>query len=62
MEIEPPAVSASITATRAWRAHVRAHATALIEAIRGADDGERERVAARLGALPDQERVWGVDR
>jgi len=62
MAIEPPAVSASITATRAWRAHVRAHATALIESIRHRDDGDREQVAARLAVFPDQDRVWGRDR
>ncbi len=34
LAIEPPPVSASATATRAWRAHVRSHTAALIEAIR----------------------------
>jgi hypothetical protein len=61
MAIEPPAVSASITATRAWRGHVRAHATALIESIRHRDDGDREQAAARLAALTDEDRVWGTN-
>jgi len=62
LAVEPPAVSASITATRAWRAHARSHATALIESIRDRDDGDRERVAARLAGSPYQDRVWGADR
>jgi hypothetical protein len=59
LAIEPPPVSASITATRAWRTHVRSHVTALIEGIRSSDDAVRERIAADLAGLPDHDRVWG---
>ena len=59
LTIEPPPVSASITATRAWRTHVRSHATALIERIRSSDDVDREQIAAGLASLPDHDRVWG---
>jgi hypothetical protein len=60
LAIEPPAVSASITATRAWRSHVRSHVTTLIEAIRSSDDAVREQLAADLACLPDHDRVWGT--
>jgi hypothetical protein len=59
LAIEPPPVSASINATKAWRAHVRAHASALIDAIRARDDGDRDQIAARLAGCPDRDRVWG---
>ena len=59
LAIEPPPVSASINATKAWRAHVRAHASALIDAIRARDDGDRDQIAARLSGCPDLDRVWG---
>jgi hypothetical protein len=59
LDIEPPPVSASITATRAWRGHVRSHASALIGAIRSGDDKDRDRIAARLSRHPDRDRVWG---
>jgi len=59
LAIEPPAVSASITATRAWRTHVRSHVTALIEGIRSSDDAIREQLAADFASLPDHDRVWG---
>lgn len=59
LAIEPPPVSATATATRAWRARVRTHAAALADAIRTRDDAERDRIAARLAVLPAQERVWG---
>lgn len=59
LAIEPPPVSASLTATRAWRSHVRSHTAALIEAIRSHDDADRDRLAARLTALPEDDRVWG---
>jgi hypothetical protein len=59
LAIEAPPVSASITATKAWRAHVRAHTSALIEAIRTRDDEDRGQIAARLAGCPDRDRVWG---
>jgi hypothetical protein len=59
LAIEPPPVSASISATKAWRAHVRAHTGALIDAIRSRDDGDRDQIAARLASCPDRDRVWG---
>ena len=60
LAIEPPPVSASVTATRAWRAHVRSHTAALIEAIRSRDDADRDRLAAGLADLPADDRIWGV--
>ena len=60
LAIEPPPVSASVTATRAWRTHVRSHVTALIEAVRGHDDEARDRVAVRLAGLPEHDRTWGT--
>lgn len=59
LAIEPPPVSASATATRAWRSDVRARAAAAIEAIRSRDDEERDEIAARLACLPVNDRVWG---
>ncbi|MGH3266515.1 MAG: hypothetical protein ACRDNS_31505 [Trebonia sp.] len=59
--IEPPPVSASAAATRAWRGQVRSHTEALIEAIRARDDGNRERLAERLSSLTDHDRLWGRD-
>jgi hypothetical protein len=59
LAIEPPPVSASVTATRAWRQHVRSHAAALTEAIRSRDDDTRERIAGRLADLPADQRAWG---
>jgi hypothetical protein len=59
LEIEPLPVSASAAATRAWRAGVRAQATALTEAIRAGDDADRGQAAAGLAARPEHERVWG---
>jgi hypothetical protein len=59
LAIDPPAVSASATVTIAWRDHVRAHTTALIDVIREHDDPLRDRVAAQLAALPAHDRVWG---
>ena len=52
LAIDPPPVSASAAATGAWRAHVSAHTAALIEAIRGHDDADRDRIASRLADLP----------
>ncbi|HXT94289.1 MAG TPA: hypothetical protein VN714_34070 [Trebonia sp.] len=60
LAIEPPPVSASITATRAWRTHVRSHAAALVAGIRSSDDANREQIAAGLASLPDHDRVWGT--
>jgi hypothetical protein len=59
LAIEPPPVSASVTATRAWRQHVRSHAAALTEAIRSRDDDTRDRIAGRLADLPADQRAWG---
>ena len=59
LAIEPPPVSASVSATRAWRTHIRSHTTALIDAIRARDDRIRDQAAARLAARPARERVWG---
>jgi hypothetical protein len=60
LAIEPPPVSASAGATRAWRTHVRSQTTALIEAIRSRDDADRDRLATWLARLPDQDRIWGA--
>jgi hypothetical protein len=60
LAIEPPPVSASVAATRAWRGHVRSHATALIEAIRHRDDADRDQIAAELAGLSDHDRTWGA--
>ena len=60
LAIEPPPVSASVTATRAWRARVRSHTAALIEAIRSRDDADRDRLANGLADLPADDRIWGV--
>lgn len=57
--IEPPPVSASVAATRVWRARVRSEATALIELARSRDERNRERIAARLATLPAGDRIWG---
>jgi hypothetical protein len=59
LAIDPPPVSASAAATRAWRAHVSAHTAALIEVIRGQDDADRDRIAARLAELPAEDLAWG---
>lgn len=59
LAIDPPPVSASATATNAWRGRVRAHTAALIAVVRSHDDQDRERIAARLAGLPAHEQVWG---
>jgi hypothetical protein len=59
LAVEPPPVSASVPVTRAWRAHVRSHTSALIDAIRARDDSDRAEIAGRLACSPDRERVWG---
>jgi hypothetical protein len=59
LAIDPPPVSASAAATSAWRARVGAQAAALIAAIRGHDDADRDRIAARLADLPADDLVWG---
>ena len=59
LAVEPPPVSASVTTTRAWRTHVRSHTAALIAVIRSRDDGDRDKIAASLADLPDDERIWG---
>ena len=58
--IEPPPVSASVAATRAWRARVRSQATALIELARSHDEQHRAQIAARLAGLPAGDRIWGT--
>src|ERR1700733_14804551 len=60
LAIEPPPVSASAGATRAWRTHVRSQTAALIEAIRTRDDADRDRLPPWLARLPDQDRLWGA--
>jgi hypothetical protein len=59
LAVEAPPVSATMTQTRAWRARVREHATALIDQIRPRDDPHRKQIALRLGRLGEQDRVWG---
>lgn len=59
LAIEPPPVSASVTATRAWRTHVRSHAAALTQVIRSHDDADREQIAADLARLSPHDRAWG---
>jgi hypothetical protein len=61
LDIDPPPVSASVSATRAWRTRVKSHTAALIAAIRSRDDAERDRVAAALAGRPDRDQVWGRD-
>jgi hypothetical protein len=61
LAIEPPPVSASGGATRAWRTRVRSQTAALIEAIRSRDDADRDRLATWLARLPDQDRLWGTE-
>lgn len=60
LAIDPPPVSASVAATRAWRADVRSRAATLIDAIRASDDAERERFAAPLAGLSEHDRLWGL--
>jgi hypothetical protein len=60
LAIEPPPVSASVAATRAWRADVWSRATALIEAIRRRDDEDRDQLAGALAGLSDHDRIWGA--
>ena len=59
LAIEPPPISATAAQTSAWRVHVRAHATALIEQIRKRDDPHRRRLGRQLAGLPEHDRVWG---
>jgi hypothetical protein len=59
LAIEPPPVSATMTQTQAWRAHVGAHATALIGRIRTHDDPDRARIARRLARFSEDDQVWG---
>jgi hypothetical protein len=60
LDIQPPPVSASATATSAWRTHIWSHTTALTEVIRSRDDEGRDQIAADLAGLPDHDRVWGL--
>jgi hypothetical protein len=57
--MEPPPVSATAAATRAWRGRVRSKTAAQIAEIRADDDAEREQLARRLARLPEQARAWG---
>jgi hypothetical protein len=57
--LEPPPVSASPAATRAWRDRVRSEAETEISAIRADDDAERQRIARKLTRLSPSERAWG---
>jgi hypothetical protein len=59
LAIDPPPVSATAAATRAWRGQVSARTAALIEAIRSHDDPDRDLIAARLAGLPPEDLVWG---
>lgn len=59
LDMEPPPVSASAAATRAWRRRVRAKAEEEIARIRGRDDTDRERIARKLARLPERDRTWG---
>ena len=59
LEIDPPPVSATAAQTSAWRTHIRTHTTALIDQIRDQDDPHRDRIARRLSALPEHDRLWG---
>ena len=61
LEIDPPPSSATAAQTAAWRAHVRAHTTALIWQIRERDDPHRQRVARRLARLPGHDQLWGQE-
>jgi len=61
LAVEPPPVSATAAQTSAWRAHVHAHATELIEQIRVHDDPRRERIARQLAGRCEHDRVWGRD-
>ena len=61
LEIDPPPVSATTAKTAAWRAHVRAHTTALIWQLRERDDPDRRRIARRLARLPDHDQLWGQE-
>ena len=59
LAMEPPPVSASVAATRAWRRRVRSKAEAEIAEIRAVDAAERERIARELARLPEPDRLWG---
>ena len=59
LAIDPLPVSATAAATSKWRSHVRAHAAALIEAVRPPDDHDRSRIAAELAGRPAHDLVWG---
>jgi hypothetical protein len=61
LEIDPPPSSATAAQTAAWRAHVRAHTTALIWQIRERDDPHRQRIARRLARLPGHDQLWGQE-
>ena len=59
LAIEAPPVSASVSATHAWRTHVRSHAAELTKAIRSRDDSSRDQIAATLAACPVEDQIWG---
>jgi hypothetical protein len=56
---EPPPASATADQTSEWRAHVRAHVSALIGEIRRDDEPHRKQIARQLANLDDRERIWG---
>jgi hypothetical protein len=58
---EPPPVSASADEISAWRERVRDHAGNLIGEIRRDDEPHRKQIAGQLAALPERDRIWGVD-
>jgi hypothetical protein len=59
LDIEPPPVSASASATRSWRTRVWSQTAALTEAMRARDEADRGEIAATLADLSDHDRVWG---
>jgi hypothetical protein len=59
LAVDPPPVTASLTATRTWRTHVRTQTAALIDVIRSRDDDHRAKIAADLATRPEHDRVWG---
>lgn len=59
LAVEPLPVSATAAQTRAWRTHVHALASALIDQIGSRDGPRRKRVARGLAGLPEHDRVWG---
>lgn len=59
LKIEPPAAGSGPRQALDWRLAVKAEARARVGQIRRDDDPAREKAAARLAALPEQDRAWG---